>query len=284
MFLNRKKNFLTGANRVILPVALVFLVCASFSAFVHAATRSVEGLEFDSVVVWGSAEVEITQGEAMHLRVRGSSEDLDEEPFFVSDNVLYLGRTASGHRLDSHLKFKLMAIDLEKIALKGSGEIFVKPLQAESLLVSVEGSGDINLHKVTGGELEMVVAGSGSIQLAKAEAREIEAEISGSGTVDFGAIKVDRLVVSLNGSGDVLAAKDGQVTDLKVKVVGSGDVEFGRLQASEVDVNIMGSGDVEVWAEKDLSVSIMGSGDVAYRGDPELRTTVLGSGDVERLD
>jgi hypothetical protein len=284
MFLNRKKNFLTGARQGVLPVALVFLVCAGFSALVHAATRSVEGLEFDSVVVWGSVEVEITQGEKMHLRVRGSSADMDMEPFFVSDNVLYLGRSADGHRLDSHLKFKLMAVDLREIALKGSGEIFVKHLQAESLRISVEGSGDLYMHGVTGEVLEMVVAGSGSIQLAEAEASEIEVEVSGSGTVDLGAIKADRLVASLNGSGDVLVAKEGKVNELEVNVVGSGDVEFAKLSASEVDVNIMGSGDAEVWARSVLSVSIMGSGDVAYRGDPELSTTVLGSGDIERLD
>jgi hypothetical protein len=284
MFLKRKRNFLSGADRRILPLALVFLLCAGFSAFVHSATRSVEGLEFDSVEVWGSAEVEITQGEEMHLRVRGSSSDLDKEPFFVSDNVLYLGRSMSGQRLDSHLKYKLTAVELREIALKGSGEIYVKPLQSESLRVLLEGSGDINLHKVTGTELEMVLAGSGSIQLAEAEVEEIDLEISGSGTVDLGTIKADRMTTSLNGSGDVSAAKDGQLNDLKVHVVGSGDVEFARLRASEVDVNIMGSGDVEVWAESALSVSIMGSGDVAYRGDPKLRTTVLGSGDVERLD
>lgn len=284
MLLKRKKNFLAGADRRILPLALVFLLCAGFSAFVHSATQSVEGLEFESVVVWGSAEAEITQGDATQLRVRGSSDDLDAEPFFVSDKVLYLGRSASGVRLDSHLRFKLTAVDLKKISLKGSGEIYVKPLQADSLVISVEGSGDINLHKVTVGELELIVAGSGSIQLAEAEAKEIEMEVSGSGTMELGTIKADSLETSLNGSGDVLLAKKGQVTELTVSVVGSGDVEFGELRASEVDVNIMGSGDAEVWAETALSVSIMGSGDVAYRGDPELRTTVLGSGDVYRLD
>ena len=183
MLLKRKKNILTGADRSMLPVALVFLICAGFSALVHAATRSVEGLEFDSVVVWGSVDVEVTQGDAMHLRVRGSSDDLDAEPFYVSDGVLFLGRSASGERLDSNLKFKLVAVDLHEISLKGSGEIYVKPLRAESLTVSVEGSGDINLHEVTGTELEMIVAGSGSIQLAEAEVGEIEVDVSGSGAV-----------------------------------------------------------------------------------------------------
>jgi hypothetical protein len=285
MFLKRNKNFLTGADRRIFPLALVFLLCAGFSAFVHSASRSVEGLKFDSVVVWGSVEAEITQGEETQLRVRGSSSDLDAEPFFVSDDVLYLGRSANGERLDSHLKYKLTVVDLKEISLKGSGEVYVKPLHAESLTVSVEGSGDINLHKVTGGDLEMIVAGSGTIQLAEAEVDEIEVDISGSGTMEFGTIRAERMVAALNGSGDVLVSNDGEVNELKVSVVGSGDVEFSRLKALEVDVNIMGSGDAEVWAEDTLSVSIMGSGDVAYRGEkPELRSTVLGSGDVERLD
>ena len=284
MLLNRKKYFLAGADRRILPAALIFLALATFSALVHAATRAVEGLEFDAVVVWGSVEVEIAQGDEMHLRMRGSEDDLDAAPFHVRDGVLHLGRTLGNQRLDNNVKFILKAKDLHKIALKGSGEIFVKPLEVESLEISVEGSGEIMLFKVTTGELELMVAGSGSIHIAEVEATDMEVDVSGSGTVEFGSLKADKLEANLNGSGDVLATKDGAVNKLQVNVVGSGDVELARIRAADVSVNIMGSGDTEVWAENSLSVSVMGSGDVGYLGDPELSSTILGSGDVERLD
>lgn len=284
MFIHRKRSLVSGRPSAGLLVALLFLVCASFSALVNAGTRLVEGLEFDSVVLYGSGKLEISQDDVTLLRVKGKSKDLDREPFYIRGDTLYVGTTQDHYSNLGSLKFKLTVPTLKEITLKGSGEIYVKPLQVDELHVELAGSGDINLFKVDATVLKIELAGSGGVRLAEVNAREVELVVAGSGTIDLGKIHTDTLRAIINGSGDIKGTEQGEAREVRVEVVGSGDVELEDVRADEVDVNIMGSGDVTVWAEKELNVSVMGSGDVSYHGDPDVRTTVLGSGDVEELD
>ncbi len=283
MILNRKRNLLSGHCTAGLSVAILFLVCAGFSAVLNAGTRSVEGLEIDSVVLYGSSKLEINQDDVTLLRIKGSNDDLDREPFYVKGDTLYLGATRDNYRIGS-LKFKLSVPTLNKITLKGSGEIYVRPLEVDALHVELAGSGDINLFKVTATTLNLELAGSGGVRLADVTAQEVELVVAGSGTIELGEIQTEVLRAVINGSGDITGSEKGQAREVTVEIVGSGDVKLEEVRADEVEVNIMGSGDVSVWAEKELEISIMGSGDVSYHGDPEIRTTVLGSGDVEELD
>ena len=283
MFIHRKRSLLSGRPSVGLLVAIVFLVCAGFSALVNAGTRSVEGLELDSVVLFGSAELKITQDDVTLLRVKGNNKDLDREPFYLKGGTLYLGTTRNNQRVGS-LKFILSVPTLKMITLKGSGEIYVKPLQVDELQVGLVGSGDINLYQVAAHTLSLELAGSGGVRLAKVTAREVELVVAGSGTIELGRIEADILRTVINGSGDIIGSKPGTARQVTVEVIGSGDVELEEIRADEVDVTIMGSGDVVVWSEKELDISVMGSGDVSYHGAPEIRTTVLGAGDIEELD
>jgi hypothetical protein len=283
MLNRRKQSLVTGSGHHGLSVALVFLVCAGFAAIVHGETRAVEGLEFDKVVLWGNSKLEITQAEVNHLRVKGRERDLDREPFYVLGNTLHLGRAPEGKQV-GNIQFKLTAKRLRGIALKGSGEIYAKPLSIDELSVELEGSGDINLFAISGEELSLEMAGSGGIRLAEATVRGLEMVVAGSGTIEVGTIHADYIDASINGSGDIVAAEEGTALELTLNIVGSGDIELEQIRAPVVEVNIMGSGDTLVWAEKELTVSIMGSGDVSYRGDPEVDSNMLGSGDIERLD
>jgi len=284
MKLSRKKVLVAGTDSARLIVAVIFLVLAGFTALAHGAERSVEGLDYDSITVWGGTEVEITQVGATGLTMRGDADDLDKVPFYIRGDTLYLGRSEAGSRLGA-VKFRVSVADLRELAVKGSGEVYVKPLDVKELELSVEGSGDIYLHKLTvARDLDMKVAGSGNIWLAEITAAEVSIEVSGSGGVEFGELKSQSLDIALNGSGDVKATRDGETDDVDLAVVGSGDVDISRVRAGAVDVAIMGSGDASVWAERELDTSIMGSGDVSYRGDPQTRSSILGSGNMERLD
>jgi hypothetical protein len=283
MYKHRKRGLLSGRGNQGLTVAVLFLVCAGFAAVANAGTRAVEGLEFDKVVLWGSSELEISQAEVNHLRVKGRDKDLDREPFYVVGDTLYLGRVPDGRKV-GNMQFKLSVQNLRGISLKGSGEIFAKPLTITELSVELEGSGEINLFAISGDALTLEMAGSGGIRLAEATVKEFEVVVAGSGTIELGSIQADNVEASVNGSGDIVASEEGNALAVTVNVVGSGEVELEQIRASTVEINIMGSGDTAVWAEKELTVSIMGSGDVAYRGDPQVSSNMLGSGDVERLD
>ncbi|MEP5766457.1 MAG: DUF2807 domain-containing protein [Halieaceae bacterium] len=283
MLTSRKKNILQGAASGRLLVALIFLVCAGFSALVHAATRSVEGLDIDAVVLRGSSEVLIEIGDETKLRVNGAEKELEKQPFYVRGSTLYLGYSESGKRAKS-VKYKLIAESLESIKLEGSGTIYVKPMTTQELDVELEGSGDIRLYSITADELQVSVAGSGNLQLAESSVESLLVQLAGSGDVDLGKVTSQSTEISMSGSGDIVASEEGSAVELEISLAGSGDIDIDSIQAQRVEVNIAGSGDIAVWAEQELEVNILGSGDVTYRGDPDVDSSVMGSGDISRSE
>jgi hypothetical protein len=284
MLKSRKRGlaYRGGAARV--SIAIIFMLAAVVSAVAHADTRSVEGFEIDTVILRGSDELKISWGDANRLLVKGSSDNLDREPFYVSGRTLYLGYTDGGRRV-RNVKYLLEVDSLEQIELQGSGNIWVEPLETDRLKVAVEGSGGIRMHSVTvSDELELSLAGSGDIQLAEGRADRLEVELAGSGDIDLGSINAQRIDVDMSGSGDILAKGDGTAVDIDIGLAGSGDIDLKDIVAQQVDVGIAGSGDVYVHAEEALDASIIGSGDVYYLGDPTIESATMGSGNVSRAD
>jgi hypothetical protein len=282
-----KGRFLAGSSTTRFTIAIVFLAFAGVSALVHADTRSVEGFDIDRVILRGSDELKISFGDANRLLVRGDTEDLDREPFYVRGRTLMLGYTDRGRKVRG-VKYLLEVERLEHIEVEGSGEIWVEPVDTDELRVAVEGSGTIRLHSVKADELELSLAGSGNIQLAESYSRELDVDMAGSGDIDLGNISATRMNVNLSGSGDIIGtaeSEEGMVEELDISLAGSGDIDLSNLRARRVDIGIAGSGDVMVWAEEVIDVGIIGSGDVVYRGDPgDIDTSTMGSGSVERMN
>ena len=117
--------------RLLPKCGLLLLSLLPVLAASAAETRRVEGLEFDNILVYGSVEVEISQGDAVVLQLRGDEDDLDKQPFFVDDRkTLVLGRSGAekGDRFGG-VKYRLTVVELKHVELFGSGEVYVKPVQ-----------------------------------------------------------------------------------------------------------------------------------------------------------
>jgi hypothetical protein len=276
----RGKSIMSRGNSRVLVYSALFLLCAMLVSLSSRADWQVEGLEFSRVLIMGSADVEISQGDVSELLVRGSESDLDVQPFFVDGDTLVLGRSKKRHHDFSGLKFKLVVTDLEHLQVSGSGEVYVKPLTVEDFYVSVEGSGEVKLYGVRGRDLTIMVSGSGEAQAVDLVGVDVQFVVSGSGELFVGKLKATTLETSISGSGDVSVQKKGEVNELKINIAGSGDVDLEDLAAESVRVNIAGSGTASVRASKQLDVNIMGSGDVYYHGSPDISQSILGSGDV----
>lgn len=263
--------------------AIVLVLYTAFSAIAVAEVTTVEALEFSRVQLLGSNELEITQGEANTLKIRGDKDELTPPPFVVQGDVLRLGVTAGGNQVND-LKFKLTATGLSEILLQGSGDIFVKPLVLGDLLVSVDGSGAIRMFDVEAQELEMEVNGSGTLQAVDVTARNARLVLKGSGDIQLGSLHVDTLKTAMAGSGDVTVRDSGSANLLQVALMGSGDIGMKNVAVKSAKVSIMGSGDVVVRVAESLEAEILGSGDLVYYGKPTTSTSVMGSGDINQKD
>ena len=261
----------------------ILLVLACFSTLAMAEVRSVEGLRFSKVLLQGANQLEIRPGETGELKFRGDPRDLEPPPFVLDGDTLRLGIAADGSKVDN-IQYKLAVTRLELLQVVGSGEAFVKPLDATRLVISLDGSGAIRLYDLTATELELQLAGSGELQAARVEAQTARLQVNGSGDIQVGELQTGLLKVHLAGSGDITLESDSQTESLEIAVLGSGDVGMAKLSANDARVTIIGSGDVEIRVLDQLEAEILGSGDLRYRGAPAISTSILGSGEVRRRD
>jgi hypothetical protein len=250
-------------------------------------TQRVEGLVVDSVLIYGSVEAQISQGEPTMLLLRGNSSKLDPPPFFVTGSTLVLGRSKLRDLDDrgyEHVKFKLTVPELQSLAVSGSGQVYVNPFTVEDLSLSLDGSGEIKVFAVKGQSVSLTATGSGDILLAELDVQSLEIVRAGSGNIELGELVVEWVTASISGSGDISAEKPASAVKVNMNVVGSGDMNFGKIDASEVEVNIMGSGTARVGASSAMEANIVGSGDIYYRGNPDIDQSILGSGTLHQQD
>jgi len=248
-------------------------------------TLRVEGLAVDRVVVHGSVDAEISQGDPVLMLVRGDKQSLEQQPFFVQGTTLILGRSEGGNLGDqdfSKLKFKLTLPELHSLRMTGSGKVYVRPLQVNELSIALEGSGDMKFFAVKGKTVKVAATGSGNIQLAELAVQSLTIVQAGSGNIELGKLDVKSLSASLSGSGDIGVENPASTTELTMNIVGSGEIDFEEIDATTVEVNVVGSGTASVGVSSTLVANIMGSGEIYYRGDPDIEKTVLGSGELHR--
>lgn len=263
--------------------AIVAFSLGLVGAVANADVTRVEALEFSRVQLIGSNELQITQGDTNTLKIRGDGDDLNPPPFVLEGDLLRLGITAQGDTVDD-LKFKLNANRITRIMLKGSGDVYVKPLSTGDLVVAVDGSGEIRLFDVKAANIEVQVFGSGAVQAVTLSADTVRLNVQGSGAIQLGSIEAVSLKAQIAGSGDIVVQDEGRANKLEVAVMGSGDVKMKDIATKVAKVTILGSGDAEVRVADSLEAEILGSGDLLYYGAPDLSQSVMGSGDITQRD
>ncbi len=285
MYLQRRR--LLVSRNGILPVAALFLLAALLLALPRLAlaadVQRVEGLDVDEVVVHGSIEVEISQGDTVELLLRGRQKDLDPPPFHVRERTLVLGLPAGARSSKvTGVQFKLTLPTLARLQLRGSGDVFVRPFNTPALSVMVDGSGDVRLYDLVTDSARFDMRGSGDIQAARVQAGSVRLTLAGSGDIHLGQVETESMQAVVNGSGDVSSGKNSRSDSIEINIVGSGEVNFAAVDGDEAEINIVGSGTARIGEVLELDATIMGSGDIHYRGDPEINQTLFGSGRVQR--
>lgn len=270
---------------------LLLMTTAALGAAVQAGeARRVEGLEFRRIDVVGKVSVLIYQGDETLMKMYGVSDELDRDPFYLRGDRLVLGSNPAHRGYDfGDVKFKVEVPDLRELHLKGSGDVYVKPLNLRDndgrLECALEGNGDIRLFGIDASALELRVNGNGDIQAVDVNADRLDAIVAGNGNLFLKRVRAAEGSFSVNGSGDITVVEEGSVDALEVNVIGSGDVAMKSVSARAAEVRIVGSGDALIGEISDaVDCSILGSGDVRFYGDPEVESVQLGAGECRSRD
>lgn len=238
--------FITACNRFSLGG------CIEGNGEIISQNRTLE--PFHSIVVEGSMDVRLSQGNEQTLKLQGEENILPIITTTIENGVLTISSNKNYCTTKGVTVFATMP-EIRSVAIEGSGDV-----TAEGTLVAGKDSSPSTgaATPQTTGKLSFSIDGSGTISVP---------------------VQSDELMVSIGGSGDVFLK--GSSRAFKGMINGSGNIVANELQTQQCGIEINGSGDASVNAANELRVEINGSGDVVYAGNPPiLRTTINGSGDV----
>ena len=218
--------------------------------------------EFDQVELGTIGEVHIEQGDTESLTIETDDNILPLLVVNVDGGKLTLNaKDNTNIEPSATITFNVTVTEITSLNANSSGEIFVRPINGDSLEILVNASGDVNLENVEVKDFSVTSSGSGNTSVDNIDSESIHAVTSASGNVEL----------------------TGNAGSLQVESGGSGDVLAGDLQTSVVEIVVEASGDVTVWAVDTLDVSISASGNVEYYGDPAVTENLNGSGNLTAL-
>ncbi len=174
---------------------------------------------FDSVELAGSNNVVIRVGEKQSVVVKADDNLLDRVTTEVRSGQLVVANTPGSFSTNSPMSVEVGVPTLSRLTLRGSGNIVVGGVEAESLEVTLPGSGTLT-GSGTAARLDVTVGGSGTVQFTQLVANEVRAVVGGSGSIFVTASK--SLDASVSGSGAILYV--GNPQDVTKSITGTGAI------------------------------------------------------------
>ena len=197
---------------------------------------------FDRVVVDGSGQVRLVQGDRDEVFVPGDEHAQDDVDIRLSNGQMKVDLPGSwkfwnnGNGAQVEIRMR----HLTKLTLSGSNDVLAAgPITGDQLTISMAGSGVARFDQLQVGNLNFDISGAGEGQLA------------------------------------------GKVDQLRLSVSGKGKIGAEQLRAGGADVSINGVGNASLWTGNALRVQISGAGHVDYWGQPTVNKSISGFGSVD---
>lgn len=204
--------------------------------------------------------------------------------------------------------------DIEKVILRGYGELIINQGEVESLEIETdEEFMDHVKTKVQDGVLridvvgewldrittlfargyesqriiyhltvkdlkELYVSGVAKINMEALITAELTLRLNGAADIEINSLNVGQLYVKLPGAGNIKLG--GYAERQEVSVSGAGSYSTRKLESKSARVSITGVGKAIVWALDDLEITVSGLGSVEYYGNPRVKQNVTGFGNV----
>jgi Putative auto-transporter adhesin, head GIN domain len=197
--------------------------------------------EFSKIVLKGSANVEINQGDKFSAELEIDDNLLEFIEFEIDETTLII--SSKSNISPSVYNIILTMPHVEALGINGSGNIKCNMLAESDLIrLRINGSGSIELEAKSD-KIKSNINGSGDIKLA-GQSLNLNSTINGSGDINAIGLKTENVNISIRGSGDVSVYASER---LDIEIFGSGDVEYKGN--AKVKQTIYGSGSVDYITE-----------------------------------
>jgi hypothetical protein len=228
-------------RRISIPAVVILMPVILMAAAAAAAERTFPVTAFDSVLLAGSPDAEISVGPAASVRAIGKADELDQLAITVQGSTLRIGLRKGNHggRWNSASPRVLVTVPALVAA-------------------RIAGSGNMTIDRLAGPRFAGSVAGSGDLAITASTAADIRLDISGSGDI----------------------AVAGRCTTATLAIDGSGDIAAAGLKCETVGASLVGSGDITASASRTASLGLKGSGDITITGGARCQIAKAGSGEA----
>jgi hypothetical protein len=183
------------------------------------ATQTRDVAPFTAVELAGNNNVVIRVGEEQSVVVKADDNLLGRVTTKVDAGNLVIGNTSGSFTTNSPMSVEVSIPTLDALTLAGNGNLLVRGIDAESLLVDLSGNGTVTASG-TAGQLDATVSGFGQAQLQRITATDVRAVVSGSGALFVTATQ--SLDAAVPGSGAIVYA--GDPPDVTRSVTGTGTI------------------------------------------------------------
>ena len=231
-------------NRHLSALALAAILATPFAAGAQAPEGKIYAPgPFDSVVLDGSGQVRLVQGDRDEVFVAGDANAQEAVDIRLNGGRIKIDLPGSWkfwNNGSGGAQVEVRVRHLNKLTLSGANDVVAPgPINGDHLTISMAGSGVAHFDQLQVADLNFEISGAGEGQLA------------------------------------------GKVDHLRLSVSGKGKLGAEQLRAGSADVSISGVGNASLWTTNALRVQISGAGHVEYWGQPEVKKSISGFGSVD---
>jgi phage shock protein PspC (stress-responsive transcriptional regulator) len=205
--------------------------------------ESIEGEDFDRIVVEGSFDLNIEQGDRIRVKHAGSRSYFERVKMTVKGETLRIKMDKDfwswGNRDRRSGTVDITLPELQSLELSGSSKANVKGFEEEEFEVEIAGACDARID----GDYDV-----------------LDIELAGNNSV------------ILVGSADVLNAE----------IAGSSKMRASRLETNVANIDIAGWCKAEVNVRDVLNVDAAGACEIRYKGDPDIQSDVAGASSIKK--
>lgn len=190
------------------------------------------------VILKGSGDVYITKGDKPSLFIECDENIINLLDTKISENKVIFDTKESIN--PSKLVYWVTISNLNEIIIDGSGDVKVNEgFKSDNFKSIIKGSGDIFVKNLSAETFKVLISGSGNVKMS-GTSNNTSLEVDGSGDIIMNEMISKRVTASINGSGDM---KINVTEYFKAIINGSGDIGYiGNPTTFETKVN--GSGDI----------------------------------------
>ena len=177
---------------------------------------------FSGVVLAGANNVTVWVGARQSVIVHADSNLLGRVTTRVRAGTLVIDTTPGDLNARSPMYVAVTVPSLDRLDLRGAGNISVTGIDSRRLSVTLPGAGNIHAAGTTT-RLDITISGHGTAELRQLIARDAKALLAGDGTIMLTATR--RLGARLSGTGTILFG--GDPAHVTQRVTGTGAITPG---------------------------------------------------------